>query len=444
MAAVAHHRPAGGPDLAHHPVVRPRRSSRRGAGRRRAAISTGSPWSIATRSASAPGRIAPQSRASACAPPPNAAAVERRARPSARAGEHVAGAVAQALAVFQRRAAPRPARCGCCCRSRCRRRRRRPDSRAVEDAVAEVRLGDRAEPGDRAGTGEAAGLVRRSSGWRGSGTSAGRCRWWSSRNSTGRAPSQAGDLRPPPATCSAAWMCSGPSGSAAHERRELVGRGGAKRMRRDAERRRRPAQCRRASASRAARKPSRSLPKRSWPPAERLRAGAAVAVEHRQQRQPDAGRRRPPRRCGAASSAGVGIGRAAGLVVQIVELGDAAVAGLQHLDIGQRGDRLDVFGGQQSRKRYISCRQVQKLSSPGPPPLGHAGHRPLEGVAVEVGHRRQQRAAGQARVARAGRGPRSTAAMRPASIVTRTSRAQPSGSSASGAKSVVIAAIPCR
>ena len=56
-----------------------------------------------------------------------------------------------------------------------------------------------------------------------------------------------------------------------------------------------------------------------------------------------------------------------------------------------------------SRKRYISSRQVQKLSSPGSAPLGHAGHGALEGVAVQVRHRRQQRAAGEAQVAASGR-----------------------------------------
>ena len=41
-------------------------------------------------------------------------------------------------------------------------------------------------------------------------------------------------------------------------------------------------------------------------------------------------------------------------------------------------------------KRYMTSRQVQKLSSPGPAPLGQARHAALEGVAVQV------RQAGQA------------------------------------------------
>ena len=44
-----------------------------------------------------------------------------------------------------------------------------------------------------------------------------------------------------------------------------------------------------------------------------------------------------------------------------------------------------------SRKRYMSRRQVQKLSRRvGAAALGEAGHGALEGVAVQVGRRRQK------------------------------------------------------
>ena len=92
--------------------------------------------------------------------------------------------------------------------------------------------------------------------------------------------------------------------------------------------------------------------------------------------------------------------------MQVVELADAGIAGLEHLDIDEAAIASTSSGESTSRKRYISRRQVQKLSRPRPAPLGHARHRPLEGVAVQVRHRRQQRAPGQPLVARRGCCPR--------------------------------------
>ena len=78
----------------------------------------------------------------------------------------------------------------------------------------------------------------------------------------------------------------------------------------------------------------------------------------------------------------------------------------------------------------MTSRQVQKSSSLGPAPLRQPGHAPLEGVAVHIGE------AGDGDAMRAHRRRReerrvSIAAMRPASIVSRTPRAQPSASRAS-------------
>ena len=117
---------------------------------------------------------------------------------------------------------------------------------------------------------------------------------------------------------------------------------------------------------------------------------AAMGVEHRQQRQADAGLRG-----GAGDARGelgrVGVGGAVRGVVQIVELGHRGEAGLQHLHVGERGDRLDVVGGEDGEEA------VHHLA-PGPEiaaALGQARHAALEGVAVQVGHA-GQRDAGEA------------------------------------------------
>ena len=107
-------------------------------------------------------------------------------------------------------------------RSRCRSGRRPPmKRRRVKDAVAEIGLGDRAEPGDRAGCAPGRRSPPRSCGWRGSGTSARRPPRWSSSHSTGRAPDQARQSSTS-FTCSATWMWIGPSGASGGHRREFV------------------------------------------------------------------------------------------------------------------------------------------------------------------------------------------------------------------------------
>jgi hypothetical protein len=71
-------------------------------------------------------------------------------------------------------------------------------------------------------------------------------------------------------------------------------------------------------------------------------------------------------------------------VVQIVELADRGEAGLQHFQIGEGGDRLDVIG----RK---TLQEVIHHLAPGPEAvagrtasLGEPGHAALEGVAMHV------------------------------------------------------------
>ena len=91
---------------------------------------------------------------------------------------------------------------------------------------------------------------------------------------------------------------------------------------------------------------------------------------------------------------GIGVGLAVGLVVQVVELADLRVAGLEHLDVDLRRDRVDVVRiecGWQSA--YIVSRQVQKLSSSWVWRSARARHRALERVRVPVRHARQHVAA---------------------------------------------------
>ena len=112
-----------------------------------------------------------------------------------------------------------------------------------------------------------------------------------------------------------------------------------------------------------------------------------MLVENGKQRQPDAGllgglnnAQRKLRR--------VGIGFAAGLVVQIVELADRSVTGLEHLHLHVGGDGLDMLG------RQLFQKPVHQLA-PGPEGVAWVGaaalrqsrHSALECVAVQIGGR---------------------------------------------------------
>jgi hypothetical protein len=166
---------------------------------------------------------------------------------------------------------------------------------------------------------------------------------------------------------------------------------------------------------------------------------AAVAVQAGEHRHPDArvprGRDVPLRHLGT-----VAIGRAVGLVVQVVELRDRGEPVLQQLGVELRGDGLRIF------RREAPDEAVHRLA-PGPEavaPGGAAalrptGHGALEGVGVEVGHARDDMAGQAARRARrasmrsgdGGDGPAAST-----SIIT--SRAQPPGSSACAARKLGI------
>ncbi|MCY1397974.1 hypothetical protein D9M71_129980 [compost metagenome] len=74
-----------------------------------------------------------------------------------------------------------------------------------------------------------------------------------------------------------------------------------------------------------------------------------------------------------------------------MELGDAGVAGLEHLDIELPGDDFHLL-------RIEPAHQAVHQLAPGPEAvvgvarhLGKAGHGALEGMGVQVGHARQHR-----------------------------------------------------
>ena len=115
----------------------------------------------------------------------------------------------------------------------------------------------------------------------------------------------------------------------------------------------------------------------------RRAAEAAIGVERRQQREADAGLR-AGRGDTLRHFAGIGVGPAVNVVVQIMELADGREAGLQHFHIGEGGDRLDVVG----RK---ALKEAVHHLAPGPEAvggrtaaLGEPGHAALKGVAMQV------------------------------------------------------------
>ena len=121
-------------------------------------------------------------------------------------------------------------------------------------------------------------------------------------------------------------------------------------------------------------------------------ADATVCVEDGQQGQADAGLvgrgDDPLRHLGH-----VGVGMAFRVVMQIVELADAGVARLQHLQIGLRGDGLELVGVEHASKRVHAAAPGPEVVGAGggmrTNELGAAGQRPLMGVRMQVDHARQ-------------------------------------------------------
>jgi hypothetical protein len=133
--------------------------------------------------------------------------------------------------------------------------------------------------------------------------------------------------------------------------------------------------------------PEAPLPLRQWSSIEATRD-----VQHRQQGQADAGLARGVDQR-ARHCCRIGVGLSVGRVVQVVELADAAVARLEHLDVQLRRNRLQrirveapghpVHGLAPGPERVVRAVRVVAAA------LGQPGHCPLEGVRVQVGNRRQ-------------------------------------------------------
>ena len=125
---------------------------------------------------------------------------------------------------------------------------------------------------------------------------------------------------------------------------------------------------------------------------QRPPVAAAILIEHRQQRQADAGC--GSRRCDAGGHFGkVSIGLTARLVMDVVELHIGGIACLQHLHLHEGGNRFHIL-----RRQLVE--KAEHQLAPGPetvprirsPPLGQSRHGALEGVGMQVGRGRQQQA----------------------------------------------------
>ncbi len=126
--------------------------------------------------------------------------------------------------------------------------------------------------------------------------------------------------------------------------------------------------------------------------ARRLAAEAAGLVEHRQQRDADAGT--PCRAQQRERHLGVvGIGAAAFGVVQVMELAHRRVARLQHLHVEPGGDRLQRRGRHARGEAVHQVAPAPERVVAGSAELGQAGEGALEGMGMQVGQARQQRTA---------------------------------------------------
>ena len=123
---------------------------------------------------------------------------------------------------------------------------------------------------------------------------------------------------------------------------------------------------------------------------QRLAAATAVPIEDRQQGQPD------PRLCRRGGDAarklrGTIIGRAARLMVDIVELGHRGETGLEHPHLGEGRDRLELVGTEPLEKPvHQRSPGPEAVARIGTPPFGEAGHRALKGVAVQIDGRGEE------------------------------------------------------
>ena len=127
---------------------------------------------------------------------------------------------------------------------------------------------------------------------------------------------------------------------------------------------------------------------------ERLAVEVALLVERRQEELADAGavRARADR---IGERGGRCIRRARGLVMQVVELGDAGVARFQHLEVGEGGDRGDVLGGQALDEPVHDVAPAPEGVLGAARDFRAPGHRALECMAVQVRHAGEREARDQ-------------------------------------------------
>ena len=92
----------------------------------------------------------------------------------------------------------------------------------------------------------------------------------------------------------------------------------------------------------------------------------------------------------SAISAMLRIGLPVLVVMQIVELADAAEAGFQHFDIELRRDRLDLLRRHRQGEAVHDLAPAPETVVAGPARFGKTRHAALEGMAVQVGHRRNE------------------------------------------------------
>ncbi len=121
----------------------------------------------------------------------------------------------------------------------------------------------------------------------------------------------------------------------------------------------------------------------------RLRETRAL-VQHRQQRQSDAGARgRAHQR--VAHRQRVGVACAVARVVQVVELAHLRVAAAQQLDIQLRRHRLELIGVDAQRHAVHAVAPAPEVVVRRLAPLGQAGKGALKRMAVRVDQTRQHR-----------------------------------------------------
>ena len=176
-------------------------------------------------------------------------------------------------------------------------------------------------------------------------------------------------------------------GAAVSERQQcgqLIRRDGAQAVRRDAE----IGASQRADRLAGVRQQSRKLiditDEAPLAVMRRCAAEAAMRVEARQQGQADAGclgcRGDAHRHLGD-----IGVRRPVAIVMQIVEFADPRKTALEHLDIEQGRDRLDVLRAHRQGEAVHRLAPRPERIGGMAADLGKAGHAPLERMAVQAG-----------------------------------------------------------